>query len=307
MLPMHPRFQTSLASLCAQFQAAAPFQHIVLDDFLEPAFCDALIAEFPAFNPALARTENGDIGLKAVNERISELGPAYKKLDALLQSARWLSWVSDVTGIPDLRYDPHYFGGGTHDNKHGQDLDPHIDFNRHPLDQSHRRLNLIIYLNEGWQPEWGGQLQLHTDPRAPENKITQINPSKNRCVIFETTESSWHAFDRICLPTELQQRTRRSIAIYLYTKTRPAELTGATHSTIYVDLPLPAHLKTGHMLSQQDVEALHILTARRDMHIQRLYRDITDLTKQLDGAKAALGMSRLRRIWWMFRRALGRR
>lgn len=278
-----------------QFAQAKPFRHVVIDNFLNPAILALLIKDFPAFNPALARNENGDIGLKAVNERISALAPCYADLDALLQSSAWLAWVGQVSGIDKLRYDPDYFGGGTHDNKHGQSLDTHIDFNRHPRDNSHRRLNLIVYLNPDWQAQWGGQLELHSDPYSGNDEITRINPILNRCVLFETTEHSWHAFNEIRLPEEERHRTRKSIAIYLYTLEREAEQTAPTHSTIYVDQPLPEFVHTGRVLSADDVEQLRVLVTRRDHHIQRLYRDISQLTEQL-------GRSRLRRIIYGIRR-----
>lgn len=274
-----PRMQLSAPhlehpdELAQRFSTAFPFRHLVIDDFLEPSFATALLDEFPPFERGNARTENGDLGQKSTVEKIRELGPAYRELDDLIQSKRFLDWLSTATRIPDLLYDPWYFGGGTHESREGQELDAHVDFNRHPANGWHRRLNLIVYLNHQWEDGWGGALELHTDPRRDDNQITLITPLFNRCVVFETTEWSWHGFSRIALPPANADLTRRSIALYFYSKTRPADELAPDHSTIYVERPLPERFKAGLILSEQDVQELRILLARRDQHIQRLYRE----------------------------------
>jgi Rps23 Pro-64 3,4-dihydroxylase Tpa1-like proline 4-hydroxylase len=293
-------------TLNARFETATPFRHIVIDGFLCPEFAEQLLAEFPPFDPKFARNEAGEIGNKAVVEAIRGIGPAYATLDDLIRSSEFLDFVGRVTGIPNLLYDPHYFGGGTHENRAGQDLDPHVDFNRHPIDRSHRRLNLIVYLNKQWDDGWGGSLELHRDPRAADNTITLITPLFNRCVIFETNEISWHGFSRITLPPDKAHLTRKSIALYFYTRERPAAETADTHSTIYVDRPLPAHLAPGHVLSEADLQELRVLIQRRDQHNQRLYRDITGLQKQLEQALAALSAGRLGRLEHFARRVWAR-
>jgi hypothetical protein len=203
-----------------------------------------------------------------------------------------------------LLYDPWYFGGGTHENRHGQDLDPHIDFNRHPITGWHRRLNLIVYLNPEWELTWGGCLDLHRDPRGAGDQITRIVPLDNRCVIFETNEISWHGFERIELPEAQRGLSRRSIALYFYTQQRPEDELAGTHSTIYVERPLPAQLREGHALSAADLHQLQTLLGRRDQHIQRLYRDITRISTELDAARALLARSRVGRAIGFIRRVL---
>jgi hypothetical protein len=201
------------------------------------------------------------------------LGGAYADFDRLLQSPEFLHLIGQITGIPNLLYDPAYIGGGTHENLDGQDLDPHVDFNYHPQFKWHRRLNLILFLNGEWDESWGGALELHLDPSLPaeENRIKTVVPQANRCVIFETTESSWHGFRRINLPEGKKHLSRRSVAVYFYTHERPAEQTAASHATIYVQRPLSERIRAGHTLTGHDIEEIQTLLARRDKQIKFLY------------------------------------
>lgn len=290
--------------LAAAFAVARPFRHVVIDGFLEHGFAEKLLHDFPPFDPRYARNESGEIGAKAVVERIRGIGPAYAVLDDLVKSHGFLDLVGRITAIPDLQYDPWYFGGGTHENREGQDLDPHIDFNRHPVDGSHRRLNLIVYLNPEWDDAWGGSLEIHRDPRAPDNEVKRVTPLFNRCVIFETNEVSWHGFSRIALPQDKRHVSRRSIALYFYTRDRPAAEAADPHSTVYIDRPLPERFVEGRTLDAADMAELRALLARRDQHNQRLYGDIARLGAQLAQANAALAGGLLGRIERLARRAL---
>ncbi len=290
----------------AAFARREPFRHVVIDDFLAADYAAALLANFPPFERGNARNEAGELGGKSTVERIRELGAPYAKLDTLVQSRAFLDLVGRLTGIPGLLYDPYYFGGGTHENRNGQELDPHVDFNRHPRENWHRRLNLIVYLNPVWDAAWGGALELHSDPRSRDNRVDLVVPLFNRCVVFETTESSWHGFNRIALPADRRDLSRKSIALYFYTKDRPAEELADTHSTIYVDRPLPEHFRAGATLSEADVEELRVLLARRDQHNLRLYRDVTYLTKELAALRAALLAGKLGRLHYLATRAMAR-
>jgi hypothetical protein len=267
----------------AAFAHAKPFRHVIIDDFLTPDFCAALLEEFPAFDEKKALNEMGLVGAKAVVETLPQIGPAYRQFDALIQSPEFLNKISSITGIPHLLYDPHYFGGGTHENRHGQDLDIHVDFNYHPKTRTHRRLNLIIFLNPIWKPEWGGCLELHSNPwGAPEDdQVVSVVPLLNRCVIFETTESSWHGFRRIQVPD--QAISRRSLAIYYYTESRPAEETAPAHSTVYVPWQMPEHLKPGHTLTEADVAALDEQFSRRNELLRFLYEREKEFTEVREG------------------------
>ncbi len=303
---VNPKVTDTAAELAVRFQNDPPFRHVVIDDFLRADYCDELLRQFPPFERGNARNEAGELGAKSTVEKIRELGRPYAALDDLIQTRGFLDLISKITGIPGLLYDPWYFGGGTHENREGQDLDAHVDFNRHPVERWHRRLNLIVYLNHEWQDDWGGSLELHSDPRAADDVVRLVTPLFNRAVIFETTEWSWHGFSRITLPERKKDISRKSIALYFYTIERPRDELADTHSTIYVDRPLPDHFRAGRELTDDNVRELRTLLARRDQHNQRLYREITSLTAQLEQAHQALNRGRLGRLRYFVRRLLGR-
>ncbi|NND44219.1 MAG: 2OG-Fe(II) oxygenase [Xanthomonadales bacterium] len=280
---VNPEVVNKRAALAARFASAQPFRHIVIDDFLDEAYCERLMAEFPAFDEKLAINENGEVGAKAVREKIVDIGPAFAALDGLCRSEAFRELVGEITGIEDLHHDPYYFGGGTHENLHGQSLDAHVDFNYHPITREHRRLNLIVYLNPEWRDEWGGSLQLHRDPYLPpsQDEIKVVTPLANRCVIFETNEYSWHGFPRINLPEDKRGMSRRSFALYYYTENRPPEETAAEHSTIYVEQHLPEWYEPGMTLDGDELQHIRNLVASRDQHLKRLYSNIKHLNTQI--------------------------
>lgn len=272
---LNPDLSNSTDGLNQQFKAAQPFPHLVINDFFEPGFCDELLKAFPAFDKGCRLNEAGEPGLKSTVESVANLSAAYSKLDELLASTAFCDWLGQLTGIDGLLYDPHYFGGGTHENRTGQSLDPHVDFSLHPEFHWRRRLNLIVYLNPVWEEAWGGQIQLHKNPRMSpaEDQIVSVDPLFNRAVLFATDDRSWHGFPTIDLPRDGEVESRRSFAVYYYTDA--ADIDREVHSTVYVDRQLDAHIRAGHELTDADVEHIKMLIARRDDHLARLYQDLS--------------------------------
>lgn len=143
---------------------------------------------------------------------------------------------------------------------------------------------MIVYLNQKWEKDWGGQIQFHQDPRSLTDEVVSIEPIFNRAVIFETNNHSWHGFPPINLPEAQQHISRKSFALYYYTQSRTATI--EPHSTIYVERPLVDKFKQGRLLSDDDVTELHKVIGRRDQHLKRLYDQLTAQTKALSQAKA---------------------
>ncbi|WP_109124060.1 2OG-Fe(II) oxygenase [Dyella sp. C11] len=289
-------------ALKVQFASAEPFRHVIIDDFLAPRFADALLASFPTFEKGNYIGDDGRPGGKSTVDRVRGLGEAYQKLDDVIQTREFLDFVGRITGIDDLIYDPFYLGGGTHENRHGQALRAHIDFNYHPSERWHRRLNLIVYLNHEWDESWGGMFDLYRDPYAATKPQVRVAPLFNRCVIFETNEKSWHGFDMINMPEEQRHLSRRSVALYFYSAARPSEETAGRHTTHYVNAQLPEHMAPGRMLTDADVAHIRQLIAQRDEQLRNLYDENSRLLQAQDKGFGGHLLYLFKRLYVRYRR-----
>tara|TARA_A100001037_G_scaffold306597_1_gene353093 strand:+ start:16542 stop:17795 length:1254 start_codon:yes stop_codon:yes gene_type:complete len=242
-----------------KFLEQKPFKYVVIDNFLDDSICNSLVEDFPVPVPADMINEYGGPSKKHTVSDISSLATTFQNLDQYIQSEEFLSYMKTLTGISDLLYDPGYFGGGTHNNLLGQGMNPHVDFNYLDIPgmgKVHRRVNAILYLNPKWEKSWGGNLELHSNPWEPDtDQVETVVPIKNRLVIFETNEYSWHGFHSVndSIP---DNTSRKSFAIYLYTKDRPAEEIAPPHGTTYVpELPIEKYV-SGYTINDSDAEAL---------------------------------------------------
>jgi Rps23 Pro-64 3,4-dihydroxylase Tpa1-like proline 4-hydroxylase len=269
------------------FMDATPFRHVVIDDFLDERLARSLVAEFPPFREAM-RNEFGTVSRKVVVTRIRSLGAAYQRIDDAIAERAFLDWLGTLTAIEDVRYDAQYYGGGTHENRHGQELDPHVDFNYHPTSGLHRRLNVIVYLNDEWDERWGGCIEVHANPRDPDHDVSRkYTPIFNRCIIFETHESSWHGFRVIELPEDKRHISRKSLSLYFYSDTRPEDTRAAPHGTFYVPRPLAHVASVGARLDARTYKAIDALIRERDSHLASSHR------RELDAAAAIENASRM--------------
>lgn len=252
-------------SIRAEYVSAKPFKHACIEGFLLPEWAETLLKEFPIFDPAKAVDEFGRVGRKAVRTDMREISGRYREFYNYISSQPFLDAISAMSGIPGLLFDTQMYGGGTHENLEGQALDAHVDFNYDQERKLHRRMNLLIYLNKEWDVDWGGAIQLHSDPRDwAHDQVKTFNCTFNRCVVFETNEHSWHGFKRIRLPAEKRGLTRKCISIYLYTHERPAAEIVPVHGTFYVQRPLPEIYVPGRTLSDEDREEFRRLLVERD-------------------------------------------
>ncbi|HEX8051540.1 MAG TPA: 2OG-Fe(II) oxygenase, partial [Thermoleophilaceae bacterium] len=111
----------------------------------------------------------------------------------------------------ELFVDPAFHGGGFHQGGDGSFLDPHVDFNVHPLHPDWLRvLNVLLYLNRDWRPEYGGSLELRNGLTG---ETGAVEPLFNRAVVMLTADHTYHGYPRMSLPPGV---TRKSVAVYAY-------------------------------------------------------------------------------------------
>lgn len=229
-LPLE-RMRQALPAAQLSYRTAKPYPHVVFDNFFDPALIDSVLGEFP--KPSQIKWEKFDNAqeIKLASAKEVSFGAVTRLLLYHLNSATFLEFLSDVTGINNLISDPSFDGGGLHQIVRGGKLGIHADFNKHPKYGLDRRLNVILYLNKEWRDDYGGHLELWD--RDMTRCEARVAPLFNRVVIFGTTDFTFHGHpDPLRCPEGM---TRKSLALYYFSNGRPQEEVNGEHSTIFRD------------------------------------------------------------------------
>ncbi len=191
------RWTPALDTLARQYSSGHPYPHIVMDNFLEAWAAEKAMQEFPAVK------DQGWIHYVHVNEKkhglnkMDLLPPFIRQVIGELNSPPFVEFISKLTGIEGLLADEMLEGGGLHQSMRGGFLNVHADFTVHPHKRTwQRRVNILIYLNKEWKPEYRGDLELWD--REMKGVQQKISPVFNRCVIFNTDEDSFHGLPDPC-------------------------------------------------------------------------------------------------------------
>jgi hypothetical protein len=218
------------AAASGAYAAADPFPHAVFEGLVDPGLLRAAAAEFPEPDD-MAWVYDTPRELKSAEHRWDRFGPATRAVVAELQSGPFVGALETLTGITGLIADPWLAGGGQHQIRAGGFLKVHADFPVHRGLGLARRLNVLLYLNEDWDPAWGGDLELW-DVDMSECRV-RIPPHANTLAVFSTTATSYHGHpDPLRCPPD---RCRRSLAFYYYTAVSVAEADYT--STVFRDRP----------------------------------------------------------------------
>jgi Rps23 Pro-64 3,4-dihydroxylase Tpa1-like proline 4-hydroxylase len=199
----------------AEYREGTPFPHIVLDGLFAESLLDQAIAELPTASAKWTTYDTVNES-KQVCSDAGLFGPTAEVIVHALNSAPFVRFLERLTGIGGLIPDPHLHAAGYMKVSPGGFLGLHYDFATQRELKLDRRINVLLYLNRDWLPEWGGQLELHSnDPVTdPKHQEVAIDPLFNRVAIFNTP-NALHGHRRpLTCP---KGRARLCLSWYYYT------------------------------------------------------------------------------------------
>lgn len=187
-----------------------PFNHCIIENFLNEETYERIFNKYPQkpneefwkyFNP---------LEVKYTLDKFEFIDDEIKNFFFALSHDKLINKLKTTFNIIDLEFDPYLHGGGIHFQPRNGRLNMHLDYEKHPLINKQRRLNIIYYVNKEWNIEWNGDCQLWD--KNMKKCIVNCYPKKNRAIIFETIEQSWHGVpERISCP---ENTYRKSLAYY---------------------------------------------------------------------------------------------
>ena len=221
-------------ALASEYCFAEPFPHIVLENFLPPDLVGGLVEHFP--KDKLNSDVVFDYGYAGHHKR--QILPAdcddfCRRAFDFFNSQPFLEFLEGLSAIEGLLPDPYFVGGGFHEIGRGGKLGIHADFRINNKLHLSRRMNVIVYLNEGWRDDYSGSLELWS--RDMKRRVKSVAPVWNRCVIFNTDADSYHGHpDPLTTPDGV---VRRSVALYYYTASKAIYDEIPNRSTMYAARP----------------------------------------------------------------------
>jgi hypothetical protein len=200
------------AELRAAMQAAQPYPHLVTDGWFHPDLLRCVREEFDLHPFHDGRELDRRYEDTVRSPRNPVLGPACQAYFAIVQSGWFLALLSELSGVAELIADPTLHNGGLHESRRGGHFRIHADFETSSCSGLHSEMVLITYLNPGWDPSWGGALELwDTNGTAC---VRRVEPEFGRCILMRNGPRHFHGH-----PTPLnlpEHQVRRSVVAYYY-------------------------------------------------------------------------------------------
>lgn len=217
-----------ITNLNLMFKEGIPAPMIVLDDFFPENTAKCLSKEIDSIDKDLCRkfTRN-----RSYMEECNDLSlmPSAQDVIGQLHSQSFMNWLNKVTGIDYLIPDPYLIGAGYSRSFKGDCLKNHIDFNWNDTIKLYRALTLIVYLSEGWQEEWGGNLEFSSFENL--KYINKVFNKWNRAIIWQHHENCFHGYtEPINCPVE---QSRKTLRIFYYVSNQEPLADRSPHRSLY--------------------------------------------------------------------------
>ena len=219
--------------------AAQPFAHLVLEDVFHPELLRLVQEEFDLYAQRQWRVVSSPHEATHRSLPQATLGPASELYFGLVNSRWFVQLLSAVSGVEDLITDPGLYGGGLHETRRGGHFGVHRDFDRHPVSGLDNEMVFITYLNEGWDRQWGGALELW-DAQA-KRCVAEVEPVFGRSVLLRHGPASFHGHPQPLATPD--GRTRRSVASYYYSYPLARRAREQRHTSVFLFAERHARLK----------------------------------------------------------------
>lgn len=201
----------------ARFRRRRPFAWLAQSAFVRPEFFAALRDDFPPL--ALFEHHAGrprgwqrphDRYYLAYSDAVRpSLGAAWRRLiDELLQPPFITYLARMLGGMPRLRF-------AWHRSYRGCEVSPHID-------SAEKLGTMVFYCNDSsdWNAAWGGDTLILGTPRVgnprpdfPDfEKRIAVPALETQCLLFRTSDRSWHGVERLTCPESHFRKTFHVIA-----------------------------------------------------------------------------------------------
>ena len=265
----YENLEKKLSNLSKKYLTAKPFSNIVIDNFLKEKCIYDTLEGFKKVNWAKYNHFNE----KKSGNKTKHFEPSLQKTINALNSDEFIKILEKITGISNLIADPNLGSGGVHRSTRGGFLNIHADFTVHPYNKEwHRRVNVLIYLNDVWEESWGGHLEFWDNKM--QMCVKKISPIFNRCVIFNTDYDSYHGHpDPMTCPKNIY---RKSIALYYYTKANDSIKSVATN---YRSRPSDNKIKKLFIFLDKVLLSIYHFLKSKFKISDRLFTRIFDLRK----------------------------
>ncbi|WP_290868644.1 2OG-Fe(II) oxygenase [Aquabacterium sp.] len=212
---------------------AQPFPHLVAKGWFHSTLLELISEEFEKGPADTLKVVEGQHESHVRSVVGAELGPATQAYFNVINSGHFIRRLSYISGVDNLIADPHLFGGGLHETRHGGHFGVHRDFDRHLRTGLNNEMVFITYLNKNWDTAWHGELELWD--KEANVCVKKVAPEFGNTLILPHGPISYHGH-----PTPLATPpgvTRRSVAAYYYRNLHAHEDRALRETSLFLHEP----------------------------------------------------------------------